>query len=348
MFTSCSAYKLLVSCDISTSAGGSNLDSQKKFWKGIWQLRVPNKIRHFAWRICNNALPTLVNLHRCSIVPSPIYAQCQNYPEDALHAIWCCETIKGAWSALEWIRQTTLPQPASFSELLAGFLSCGEEFRAEIFVTSAWFLWNRRNAVHFGRPPLPMDSICSKAGNYLQEFLQAQIEEPIPIRLPPSQQWRPPDHHCLKIYFDAAVFRRSSKVSIGVVIRNNAGEVEGALSSSIPMAHSGADLEALACLKVVQFALELGITRAVFEGDSAVIINALLHGAGAFATFGNILDDIRMLSTIFQFVEFIFVNRGCNSVADALAKKAKLIVGAQVWLHDVPADIAPLVSLDVH
>ncbi|XP_030957684.1 uncharacterized protein LOC115979763 [Quercus lobata] len=222
------------------------------------------------------------------------------------------------------------------------------EFRAEIFVTSAWFLWNRRNAVHFGRPPLPVDSICSKAGNYLQEFLQAQIEEQIPVRPPPSQQWCPPDHHCLKINFDATVFRRLSKAGIGVIIRNNAGEVEGALSSSIPMAHSVADLEALACLKAVQFALELGITRVVFEGDSAVIINALLHGVGAFATFNNILDDICMLSTVFQFVEFSFVNRHCNSVADALAKKAKLIVGAQVWLHDVPADIAPLVSLDVH
>ena len=182
----------------------------------------------------------------------------------------------------------------------------------------------------------------------MQEFLQAQIEEPIPISLPPSQQWRPPDHHCLKINFDAAVFRRPSKAGIGVVIRNNAGEVEGALSSSISMAHSVADLEALACLKAVQFALELGITRAVFEGDSAAIINALLHGAGAFASFGNTLDDIRMLSSVFQFVEFIFVNRGCNSVADALAKKAKLLVGDQVWLHDVPADIAPLVSFDVH
>ena len=86
----------------------------------------------------------------------------------------------------------------------------------------------------------------------------------------------------------------------------------------------------------------------VFEGDSAVVINALLHGAGAFASFGNILDDIRMLSAVFQFVEFVFVNRCCNSVADALAKKPKLIVGDQVGLQDVPADIAPLVFHDVH
>ncbi|XP_050289889.1 uncharacterized protein LOC126728050 [Quercus robur] len=196
--------------------------------------------------------------------------------------------------------------------------------------------------------PLPVDSICSKAGSYLQEFLQAQTKEPAPPRPPPMQQWRPPNLHCLKINFDAAVFCRSSLVGIGVVVHNNAGEVEGALSSSIPMAQLVADLEALACLKAIQFALELGITRVVFEGDSAVVINALLHGAGAFASFGNILDDICMLSAVFQFVDSIFVNCRCNSVADALAKKAKLIVGAQVWLHEVPADIAPLALHDVH
>ena len=36
MFTTSSAHKILVSCDISSSAGGSNLKGQKKFWKSIW------------------------------------------------------------------------------------------------------------------------------------------------------------------------------------------------------------------------------------------------------------------------------------------------------------------------
>ena len=299
--------------------------------------------------MCNNALPTLANLHRRNIVPNPTCTQCHNLPEDSLHAVWYCEAITGAWSTLEWIRQTAPPHPASFNELLAGFLFCREEFRAEIFVIIAWLLWNRRNSIHFGRPPLLVDSICSKAGSYLQEFLQAQTEEePVPPLPPPMQQWRPPDLQCLKINFDAMVFRRLSLAGIGVVVRNSAGEVEGALSSSIPKAQSVADLEALACLKAIQFALELGISRVVFEGDSAVVINALLHGAGAFASFSNILDDIRMLSAVFQFVEFVFVNQRCDSVADALAKKAKLIAGDQVWLHEVPADVAPLVFHDVH
>ena len=109
-----------------------------------------------------------------------------------------------------------------------------------------------------------------------------------------------------------------------------------------------ADLEALVCLKAVQFALEIGITQVAFEGDSVVIINTLLHGAGALASFGNILDDIRLHSTVFQFVDFVYVSHHCNTVVDALANKAKLVVGAQIWLHDLPSHIAPLVLHGVH
>ena len=98
------------------------------------------------------------------------------------------------------------------------------------------------------------------------------------------------------------MFRHSNLAGIGVIAHNHDGEAVGALSSPIPMAQYVADLEALACLKVVQFALEIGLTRVVFEGDSAVIINALFHGMGELASFGNILDDIRLHSSIFQFV----------------------------------------------
>ena len=104
------------------------------------------------WRMCNNVLPTLINLHLRNIVPSPSCAQCHNFPEDSLHAVWYCEAITGAWSTLEWLHQTAPPHPTSFSELLACFLFCREEFRAEPFVIIVWLLWNRRNAIHLVAP----------------------------------------------------------------------------------------------------------------------------------------------------------------------------------------------------
>ena len=65
MFSTSNAYKLIVlGASTSTStAGSSNLDNQRKFWKGLWQLRVPNKIKLFVWRAYNDALPTMENLH---------------------------------------------------------------------------------------------------------------------------------------------------------------------------------------------------------------------------------------------------------------------------------------------
>ena len=84
------------------------------------------------------------------------------------------------------------------------------------------------------------------------------------------------------------------------------------------------------------------------KGILQFIINALLHRAGDMASFGNILGDIRMHSDVFHFVEFAYVNRNCNVVADALAKKAKSVRGVQAWLNDLPADIALLLQCDVH
>ena len=104
----------------------------------------------------------------------------------------------------------------------------------------------------------------------------------------------------------------------------------------------------LECLKAVQFASEIGLTRVVFEGDSAAVINALWQGSGKFTCYGNVLDDIRVHVSAFQFFDFNLVSRLCNSVADALAKKASSVVGSQVWSGDLPADIAPLLFHDVH
>ena len=49
-----------------------------------------------------------------------------------------------------------------------------------------------------------------------------------------------------------------------------------------------------------------------------------------------------------QFASFSHVSRVCNVVADALAKKAKTCGGTQVWLEELPEDIASLAGFDVH
>ena len=86
----------------------------------------------------------------------------------------------------------------------------------------------------------------------------------------------------------------------------------------------------------------------VFEGDSAAVIDALRQGSGKLTCYRNVLDDIRLHVSAFQYFEFNLVGRLCNSATGALAKKASSVVGLQVWLGDLLANIAPLLFCDVH
>ena len=131
-------------------------------------------------------------------------------------------------------------------------------------------------------------------------------------------------------------------------MRDSSGAVIGALSVPTFLGSLIAEFEVLACLRAMQFALEIGLTWVTFEGDSAAMINALRHGLGELTCHGNVLDDIWAHISNFQFCDFNLVSRLCNSVANALAKKVSSVVGLQVWLGDLPVDIAPLFFHDVH
>ena len=144
-----------------------------------------------------------------------------------------------------------------------------------------------------------------------------------------------------------AIFKASSSAGIGVIIWDSRGDAIGAVSVPTPLSTSVALMEALACRRAVLFAKEIGLRQVIFEGDSAVVIQAVSQGNSASAEYGNIIDDIRILVVDFDFIHFNHVKRNCNVVADALTKKAKVLSDLVVWLEDVPEDIAPLLLFDV-
>ena len=78
------------------------------------------------------------------------------------------------------------------------------------------------------------------------------------------------------------------------------------------------------------------------------LLIAIFQGNAVLSSYGNIVEDICCLGSSFLFSDFIHVHRSGNMVVDALAKKAKNMVGCQIWLEAMPKDIVPLVGFDVH
>ena len=70
-------------------------------WKKMWHLKIPVKIRIFAWRACMNGLPTRLNLTKRGVNISP---RCPIYDQElefTTHSLIQCDLAKQVWDRWE-------------------------------------------------------------------------------------------------------------------------------------------------------------------------------------------------------------------------------------------------------
>ncbi|KAL5841983.1 hypothetical protein ACOSQ3_012586 [Xanthoceras sorbifolium] len=73
------------------SKGSSSL-GPNIWWKRLWSLPLPCKIKFFLWKLGLNILPTKENLRRRKILLVDSCPRCENEVESIDHALWglCC------------------------------------------------------------------------------------------------------------------------------------------------------------------------------------------------------------------------------------------------------------------
>nr|POE91182.1 putative ribonuclease h protein [Quercus suber] len=78
--------------------GGECSDNSKmrNLWKSIWELKCPNKIKHFMWRACKGILPTHHNLAKRKVTSSDACVLCGE-SENTGHTLWSCGFASDVW-----------------------------------------------------------------------------------------------------------------------------------------------------------------------------------------------------------------------------------------------------------
>ena len=76
-------------------------NKQRKFWKFLWKINVPHKVRHFAWRACKDILPTKENLAKRKVLVEGTCKTCQSGLETSSHLFWECDKVREAWTMLK-------------------------------------------------------------------------------------------------------------------------------------------------------------------------------------------------------------------------------------------------------
>ena len=125
----------------------------------------------------------------------------------------------------------------------------------------------------------------------LQDFKRANHVGPTQSVTNTTQQTRwspPPPPNYLKVNFDGATFKDIGRVGLGVVIRDNHGQVIASLSEQVNLLFSSNMVEAQATARAMSFALEIGYSSFILEGDSESVIKTLNSKGESFSPFGHI------------------------------------------------------------
>ncbi|XP_075654821.1 uncharacterized protein LOC142624991 [Castanea sativa] len=84
-FTDKSAYALALEEKVlNTRADCLDESARRILWKTIWQLKIPQKIKHFAWKAARDILATKYNLAKRKITPNGIRDLCGQNEETVI------------------------------------------------------------------------------------------------------------------------------------------------------------------------------------------------------------------------------------------------------------------------
>ena len=91
IFTVRSAYKLVASLFKSKCNGtASNGSLLRRFWKKVWSLPIPHKVRHFCWRACCYTSPTKAKLMRRNVIAKDLCVCCLDSAKTNGHIFFSC------------------------------------------------------------------------------------------------------------------------------------------------------------------------------------------------------------------------------------------------------------------
>jgi len=158
-------------------------------------------------------------------------------------------------------------------------------------------------------------------------------------------KWSPPPGGFLKVNIDASTGRDSMR-GVGVIVRNNKGDIMVAEHKSFRADWDVDTMEAFAVFYGLKMCWEVGYQRIEVEMDSKIVVEALNRRKNLQNYTSTFIHDAHTLGSLFTSISFSHVRRSANVLAHELARLALASEGGKIWLRECPPRIAALIELE--
>ncbi|KAF5471637.1 hypothetical protein F2P56_008414 [Juglans regia] len=235
-------------------------------------------------------------------------------------------------------------QQATFLDQVWLVLDRGNATDLTMFFLIGWSLWNRRNKMMMEKIVIDPLAAVNHALSLQKTFIQLKTSNA--MGRGKLCKWKPPPPGFLKLNVDGAMFADVGKSGIGVVLRDEAGQVVMAATKKEDFVDEPATIELLAVLRGLQFFLSLGIPNLVVESDCLVVVQELQDSQESLSSNGNLIQDVKRLMQLFRNSSVQHVYRDGNGVAHTLARYAWNVDDVQMWWDAVPAFVTHALWFD--
>lgn len=229
-FTVKSAYKLLQELK-----GDWAPNANSGFWRRLWNLKIPPKVKNFLWRASNGFLPTKTALCMKHVPISLLCPTCVASEESTLHCLVKCGFAEACR------RETGFSSVADGSVSFAGWLGAAmTQFNNTMvsrLVMLVWLVWKARNSVVWNNTYLHVDEVVRTAQFTLDQWVEAQSRNFDPsiaviYAMDGKELWTTPERNIIKINVDTALFNDENSYGYGCVARDHLSRMMGARALS--------------------------------------------------------------------------------------------------------------------
>lgn len=199
-------------------------------------------------------------------------------------------------------------------------------------------IWLRKNAFVFDREFTPPGSLVLEAQRVVREYTSAvsSLDELQVSPLGQPMSWLPPPFGSIKINWAACLSLAKKRTGIGVLIRNDKGELVAAQAKfllsllKLPLA------VAWGAWYAVKLGSDIGASHVHLEGDKMEMVAALRKNGPCDSSYEHLIEDAKIWIQSLPQAANHHVRREANVAATCLAKLASFLCLDNVWMENFP------------